>query len=303
VRPRATLGAALTLGGFLLVAPIPFVLLPLGLLLLLSRLDRAIHWIVVGGALLLSVGWIVAPGPLAVQVVKGWLVVATGTFVAWALPGRRPAIDAAVLATLTASGVTLAWLAARGVLLETVLTDALRGTWEIYRAMGDAAPGLRVRLQEAGSAAASVRELFPALTILGGIAGLLLAWRWYHLLIAAPAGLPPTRFRDFRFSDHFVWLMVMGMAGTVAQFAELLDPRLSWPGVLVVIAVGLYVVRGAAVATTLAFRATSFPAPVLLLAGLGVLFLAPFVAAGLLGVGLADTWLDFRRRAADASGE
>jgi hypothetical protein len=236
-------------------------------------------------------------------VVKGWLVVATGTFMVWALPGRRAAVDAAILATLTASAVTLAWLAARGVLLETVLTDALRGTWEIYRAMGDAAPALRVRLQEAGSAAASVADLFPALTVLGGLTGLLLAWRWYHLLIAEPAGVPPTRFRDFRFSDHFVWLMVVGMAGTVAQFAGVLDPRLSWPGVLVVIAVGLYVARGAAVAATLAFSASPFPAPVLLLAGLGVLFLAPFVVAGLLGVGLADTWLDFRRRAADARGE
>lgn len=286
----------------MLVAPLPFVLLPLGLLLLLSRPGRVVLWVVVGGALLLSLGWLVAPGPLAVQVVKGWLVVATGTFMAWALPGRRSAVDAAVLATLTASGVTLAWLTARGVTLETVLTDALRGAWEIYRAMGDAAPGLRARLQEAGTAAASVAELFPALTILGGIAGLLLAWRWYHLMIPDPAGIPPTRFREFTFSDHFVWLLVVGMAGTVAQFAEVLDPALGWPGVLVVVAVGLYAVRGLAVATALALRTTPFPAPVLLLAGLGVLFLAPFVVAGLLGVGLADTWLEFRRRAADASG-
>jgi hypothetical protein len=62
----------------------------------------------------------------------------------------------------------------------------------------------------------------------------------------------------------------------------------------------LYAIRGLAVLWP---SSGPLPAPVLLLVVVGVLFLMKFVFPGLLGLGVADTWFDFRRRAAAASGE
>jgi hypothetical protein len=55
----------------------------------------------------------------------------------------------------------------------------------------------------------------------------------------------------------------------------------------------LYAVRGLAVFTAGSGRV---PGPVLATLTIISMFLFPFVAAGLTLLGLADTWLDFRRR-------
>jgi hypothetical protein len=239
-------------------------------------------------------------------VLKGWTVVASGSFLLLALDPRRRTVDSAVTAALTASLATLAWMRAFRVDLSAVVADALRSVWATYRALGDAAPGLRAQFSSASDSAGAAAVVFPGAVMLFGIIGLLVAWRWYQLLADAPAGPSQGQFRDFRFSDHFVWLLVLGMAGTVAQLSGALAGTASWPANLLVVFAGLYAARGMAVvrwlATNWAARPT-LPFPLLLAALVFVLFLLPFVLAGLLGIGLADTWLDFRRRAAAAPGE
>jgi hypothetical protein len=294
------------LGAFLLFAPAAFVLLPLALLLLLSRPTRPATWIWIGVGGLWSASWLVAPGPLAEQVLKGWTVVAGGTFLLLALDPRRRTVDAAITAALTASLATLAWMGAFRVDFPAVVADALRSIWATYRALGDAAPGLRAQLAGASDSAASAAIIFPGAVMLAGIAGLTLAWRWYHRLADAPVGAPPGRFLDFRFSDHFIWLLVAGMAGTFAQLSGTMLGGASWPANLLVVFITLYAARGLAVtlwATTSWGIRTALPVSLLLAALLFVLFLLPFVLAGLLGIGLADTWLDFRHRPAVAPGE
>jgi len=247
-----------------------------------------------------------APGPLAEEVLKGWTVVASGCFLLLALDPRRRTVDAAVTAALTASLATLVWLRAFRVDLGTVVTDALRSIWATYRALGDAAPGLRAQLANASDSASSAAIIFPGAVMLAGIAGLLLAWRWYQLLADAPAGATPGPFLGFRFSDHFIWLLVLGMAGMVAQLSGTMTGTVSWPANLLVVFVGLYAARGLAVVRWIAIHWTArpvLPFPLLLAALVFVLFLLPFVLAGLLGIGLADTWLDFRRPPAVAPGE
>jgi hypothetical protein len=71
-----------------------------------------------------------------------------------------------------------------------------------------------------------------------------------------------------------------------------------WRGVganLLLVSAALYAMRGLAV-----FSAGSKRVPGIVLATLSVvaLFLFPFVLSGLTLLGLADTWLDFRRRLA-----
>ncbi len=295
-----TLGAALTLGAFLLFAPVVFVLLPLGLLLVTSRPTRPSLWLWAVGCGLVTVVWTIAPGGLAAQSLKAWVVLAAGTFVLLALPPGRRAFDAGISASLLATLGVASWLAAFRVPAARVTDDALRTTWAVYRQMGDAMPAWRAAANEASDAAASLASIFPAGVALCGLAGLLLAWRWYHFLVDDPLGIPPGPFRDFRFSDHLVWVLVLGMAGTVAQVAGILRPGDIWPANLLVLIGALYGARGLAVLWS---SIGGWPTPLLLVGGIAVLFLAPFAFTGLLGVGLADTWLDFRRRAAAASGE
>jgi hypothetical protein len=67
---------------------------------------------------------------------------------------------------------------------------------------------------------------------------------------------------------------------------------------LLLVWAGLYVARGLAV-----FSAGSTRVPGGVVATLAVvsMFLLPFVVSGLMLLGLADTWLDFRRRLATPS--
>jgi hypothetical protein len=297
VRPRVTLGAALTLGSYLLLAPLPYFLLPLSLLLLLGRRDRLIVWIILGGSALVTGVWLAGADAFAVQVLKGWGVVTAGTFVAWAVPGRRRPIDAAILAALT-GGITVSlWLLAAGSGLEAVVREVLR---TLSTTLGDVERSLP---ESPGDLTALFALFFPVFTMLLGVAGLLLAWTWAHLLASPDEPPPALPFTAFTFSDHFVWVLIVGVAGTVAQIAGRLDPALLWPATLVGFTGGLYALRGLAVVRATVMGGRPLGVLLLLLLAPVVLFLLPFVVSGLLGVGLADTWFDFRRRAADARGE
>ena len=306
MRPRVSLGAALTLGAFLLTAPASFVLLPLALLLGIARPSRAAAWFWFAGSAAWSALWFLAPGLLAEQVMKGWVAVAAGAFLLLVLDGRRRPIDAAVTASLTASLATLVWMRLFRLEIQSVLTDALRGVWAAYRQLGDAMPGLRAQFALYSDSASSAAILFPGAVMLTGVTGLLLAWRWYHHLAERPVGDPPGPISEFRFSDHFVWMLVLGLAGTVAQLAGEMSSGTTWPVNLLVFFGGLYIARGYAVGRTVMGRwgtGTRLPIPLLLAVWVFVLFLLPFVLAAFLGIGLADTWLDFRRPPAAAPGE
>jgi hypothetical protein len=92
----------------------------------------------------------------------------------------------------------------------------------------------------------------------------------------------------------------------VISLAVLLIPRGQWyPGLdqlasnVLLVSLTLYALRGAAVFRAGAGRAT--PIGLALYTLLTILMFA-FVASGLTLLGLADTWLDFRRRMAPTTG-
>jgi hypothetical protein len=131
--------------------------------------------------------------------------------------------------------------------------------------------------------------LFPALLALETLAALGLAWALYHRVGRARIGAPLAALREFRFNDQFIWGLVGGLALLVV------------PGVRVLPAIGanlllffgaLYGLRGAGVA--LFFLAPGRVMTVVLVS-VAVLFSGP---AGVIfvGLGLGDTWLDWRRR-------
>jgi hypothetical protein len=165
-------------------------------------------------------------------------------------------------------------------------------------AMGDARATVQTMLDEFSQAGVSA---FPALLSLESLAALALAWATYHRLARIRLGPPLSPLRDFRFNDQLVWGLIVGLV-------ILLLPTLSaWRGAglnLVVFFGVLYLIRGLGVlAWFMAPRALSIG----LLLGFIMLCL-PFVnviaAMGLLvlgiaavGLGLADTWADWRARA------
>jgi len=287
------------LGAVVLFAP-AMVLLPLALLLLLSRPTRFVPWLFTGLAAAIAIVWLLLPGGLSEQTVKAWTLIASALFAVHAHGQESPAVDSAIGGSLIAAAAVLGWYIAFRIPPASVISEAQRGLWDLYRTIGDAAPAYRQTMTDSADAAAGFTLILPGVMVLAGMSGLLVAWRWYHILAAAPVGIPPLPFREFRFNDHLVWLLALGLGGTVAQLAGYLPHGDLWPANILVIAGGLYFARGLAVLATAVAR---WPAPLLLVAGTAVLFLAPFALTGLFGVGVADTWLDFRRRAAAASGD
>jgi hypothetical protein len=142
----------------------------------------------------------------------------------------------------------------------------------------------------------TVSMLYPGLLALAAIAGLRLAWAWYHRIADHPVGAPPAPFPAFAFSDQLIWGWVIGLA--LALVPEPEWARVTGANVLLVWG-ALYATRGLAVVVTVATRT---PGAVLAVIALVTLVLMPFVLGGLTIVGFADTWLDFRRRVAPATG-
>ncbi len=136
----------------------------------------------------------------------------------------------------------------------------------------------------------TIGALYPALLTIAAVAGLRLAWTWHHRIARRPLGSPPPAFSAFAFSDQLVWGWVVGLLLCVLPLPEV------WRAVGLNLLMGcaiLYAVRGLAV-----FSAGSKRVPGAVIATLSVvaMFLFPFVVGGLTLLGLADTWLDFRRR-------
>jgi hypothetical protein len=141
----------------------------------------------------------------------------------------------------------------------------------------------------------TVSTLFPGLLALAAIGGLRLAWTWYHRIAERPIGPAPAPFLAFSFNDQIVWGLVAGVALSLVPVpaAQVVGAN------LVLVWAALYAVRGLAVFAALASRV---PGPVLLALGVVTLLLLPFVLGGLTLLGLADTWLDFRRRQTPVTG-
>jgi hypothetical protein len=132
-------------------------------------------------------------------------------------------------------------------------------------------------------------RLFPALLALASLAGLSVAW-WAFGRVAQRVAYPLARWREFRFRDELVWLLIAGLALLLLPLDQLATR--AGENLLMFMAV-LYAVRGAAV--LLVIGGASGPV-VIVIGALMILFLTPFVMATTFLVGLSDTWLDIRAR-------
>ncbi len=164
----------------------------------------------------------------------------------------------------------------------------------------DFAPAVRewagdraIELQRASGSFAA--PLYPALLALESLAACALAWGLYHRMSRARLGAAMAPFRFFRFSDELIWALVAGMTISVLPA---LDSLHVVGANLVVFFGALYALRGFGVI------AWFYPQPTLasqLAASAVAVVLLPVSLPLAVGLGVTDTWIDWRRRVRTAN--
>ena len=282
-----------------------------------------------GGRLLLALIWVglaawalaqpAVPGSFY-NLVRGWSLLLAGGFGLVCLFGAQRPFFSRALATLSLALVLVLVMGARGPLTPTRARDAVQV--EFARRNAESVTIFRTFVKEHPEFVKAMPEmaalpdefekqlrltaetglgLFPSLLLLESLVALALAWATYHRLSRTRLGVPLGHLKDFRFNDQLVWGLIAGLA---IVFVPALDFLGGAGRNLLVFFGALYAIRGfgvlswflapGALAVTLLVGFAMLWWPVLnAVAVLGFMLLA--LAA--FGLGLGDTWADWRRRA------
>jgi hypothetical protein len=287
-----------------------------------------------GGRVLLAIAWVALAVWVAVQgppatdafqnLTRGWSLVLAGSFGLVCLFGARRTFFPRALITLTISLALSLMMSVIGPVSGDAISRSVRE--ELTRRNGETMRTLNAFIgqypkewnqlvdrmprigqlpseteRQLGAIAEAGQLLYPSLLALESIVALALAWSVYHRLSRARLGPPLGLLRDFRFNDQLVWGLIVGL--TIVFLPTLASVRILGRNLLVFFG-ALYAVRGLGVLSwfmapgALAISATVGFAmlfwPVLnAIAALGFMFLG--IAA--FGLGLGDTWADWRNRA------
>ncbi len=300
-RGRGLGRVALATLAFAAFAPVGLCLVPLGALLWASRPRHRSEGIAAAAVAGMALVWLAQPGEPPDQLARAVALIGGATFVLATFYSRSTVTHRALLAVTTAAVAMV------------VLFPLLGWSWNQVRWWVEHRTGFAVRLA-LGQVAASqpstgaplpelehwfetgvrfLADQYAAVLAIQLLAGLGLTATIYYRVCRSPWGLPPGRFRDFRFSEHLGWV------GAVALLVVLV-PRLAVAKVaainLLLVAGLLYAVRGAAV--------TAFGIALLggagwgtaALFGLLAMFILPAVVAGAIVLGVIDAGMDLRRR-------
>lgn len=278
---------------------VPLVALPLAVLMMALPARDRWRWIVAGAIL-----WIVAvllPGGTLGTLGLGWslLLASTFLFATLARPGWG-VFERSISALGVTFGLGVLYLGLSGSLAEV---DWL--VREHYQSVSSMAVGdLAARapqsawVQELSTATDRMAtlqwRLFPAILALQSLAALALASWWLARLRGVadgPLGVRPLR--EFRFTDQLVWVVIAGLVLLAVPGGEQAT-RIGYNALLVM--GSLYALRGVGVFMFLVGSAPSWFAVVF--GALAAIFLYPLVLTAAVLVGLGDTWLDVRGRAA-----
>jgi hypothetical protein len=324
----------LALAAFLFLPHVPpfTALLPVEetLLLLLPALAACclVGWWA-GGRLLLAVACVAlairvlaldaAPGSFY-NLVRGWSLLVAGGFGLICLLGAHRPFFPRALATLALALVLVSAIGLRGPLTPSRAGQAVQAEFArrnaaattMFRTVVQEHPEIMQRMPEAGTmltefdqrlreTSETGTQLFPSLLLLESLIALALAWTTYHRIARTRLGAPLGPLKDFRFNDQLVWGLIAGLAIVflpALDFIEVVGRN------LLVFFGALYAIRGFGVlswflapgvlAATLMVGFAMLWWPVLsvvAISGFVLLTLAAF------GLGLGDTWADWRRRA------
>jgi hypothetical protein len=289
-------------------------LVPLAGLLLVTRPAGPREWVWLAATGGLSTLWIMGSGGIADQAVNAMAVLMTGAFIAISAADHRPAFTRAAWSVIAAGLAIALWCVVWEIRWADVELALTRQWWAFCRNLALAADfaevsqGGRAFIEQMADAGRPVAQLFPARLVVSGILGLVVAAAWHQRITRRSLGRAVDRLSTFRFTDHLIWLVILGVAvlliPEVRGFQVLAERSAGWriwlstvsywtpvAANLLVVCGALYVARGAAVV-----RRVLRPGPAITLAVVATLFLLPFALAGLAALGVADTWIDFRQR-------
>lgn len=268
-----------------------------------GRLSHALIWLALGAWMVVQP---MALDPLYGKLALGWALLLATAFgvVSLASPSSRffPRALSAVGLALAGGLVMLVVTRTTGDVLTDMLTTLYRHRveemllfftqdpqWQAMTAKNpDAAQMTTLVIERVRAMQGPAVRLAPAFLALESLAALALAWAVYHRIARVRLGAPLAPLRDFRFSDQLVWGLIVGLVA--ALFPSLADLRTFGFNLLLFFG-ALYALRG--------FGVLSFLLPgrfvTAMLVSAALFF--PLVAAFALGMGLGDTWLDWRSRA------
>lgn len=291
--------ASLTLATviFAVLSPGLLIFLPLSILLVALPPRKPIAVIFGAGLAVLGLmGSGPGVGPIW-YIERGWVLILGAWFVisSFALP--KEAFFPRALAALTAAGLTalliLLLVPEGGSVLDWVVTRRIEMTASAAAAVWSEASVSTEWAEQFRSAITRFAEiqilLYPALIALESLAALGVAWWAYRRLVLRDRQ-PLGRFREFRFEDHLVWMVIAGILLVLLPLGEVAvrtgSNILAFMG-------ALYALRGAAILLVV-FGLKGIGGVVI--ATLVTLFLYPIVLMTAILVGISDTWIDLRAR-------
>ncbi|TFG47081.1 MAG: DUF2232 domain-containing protein [Gemmatimonadales bacterium] len=273
---------------------------PLAVLVAASRPHGRRAWLWLAALALWLSLWAAQPGGLLEALIRAAAVLSTGIGVLFLLLSAGSVSTRALRGTaavvLSTAGLSrlvgLRWADLERAVVQQGMLAQRAATELLSRGGSTPDPATLDALRTLGEGLRPMAPFFPGVLALILFAGLCLAALVAPRIGGRAVAPIPGPFDGFRFSDHLVWLVIVGLIGLLfAESTPLAGPAAS----MVTFGVGLYALRGSAVLTT-ALR--SAPRLFIGMLFLGALFLLPFAVGGLALLGLADTWLDFRRRMA-----
>ncbi len=229
---------------------------------------------------------------------RGWAILVGGWFVALSLllPERPflaralPAVVGAVVCVAGILAVLSGWSWVEALVTER-LQSSVGATLQVMDMLSEG--DLQAELAETLSLTARVQSvLFPALLGLSTLASLGVAW-WLHVRMSPRRGPALRSIREFRFADPLIWVFIAGLLLLLMAEWSVGWGRLGTN--LVAFMAALYILRGVAVLLVL-WGGLGLAGGLLL--ALVVLFAGPLVALAAMLVGVGDSWLDLRARAA-----
>jgi hypothetical protein len=235
---------------------------------------------------------------------RGWALVLAGCFVVLTMRWPRSRFFtrafAAVSTTAVVVGLLLMVRPGSWSMIDWLVTERVMRTYSLitqtFMTIDSEASLSTTQLNSIFDLAVLQGRYFPALLGLSSLSALAVAW-WAYVRLSAGSNLGLGPLREFRFNDHFMWLLLTGLALIVLGAGE------AWTRAgsnAVVFMGGLYALRGAAVLLFINGGVTGFG--VLFLA-VGMLVLSPVLIMGALVVGVGDTWLDLRSKAMAIAGD
>ena len=279
-----------------------------------------------GGRMWLAVFWcgvaawsLTRPIPGATvyaDMVRGWALLAAGGFAAASAAAKQLRfLPRALLALLMAFAIGAAMNAVRdeglgrveavvaaridqrnaaGIAAMRAMLATSQGAWRDFVA-ARMVPGETERALE--SIARVGVKFFPAMLALETLAALALAYALYHRLGRTRIGEPLAKLREFRFNDQLVWGLIAGL--TLAVLPAFVAMRGTGQNLLTFFGM-LYGLRALAVLQWMWGSVAAWVWVALLalvLPAVGAVARALMLGL-LLGIGVSDSWLDWRKRVA-----